>query len=294
MGTLGNYQFGCLGPEQRLAVALCDPKLAREKQAHSLVLTWMNGAFSAPVSVAWDACALLAPRWHGLDYLLVGVGGELLEIRADGSTRQSMLTPGVGGARRRLRGACLRGDKVWLAGTGFTVLEVDERLAVQNRSPAKADLTNLDAVGFEAVCAAEDGTVYCAGWDGELWSLGTRGWHRESIPTNLILTALSASPSNEIYAVGQAGIVIRGQIGKWEVLPQAIRENLWRCVWFEDTLYATSSQQLFMMENEELCSVELPGNPRSFFDLSARGTALLSTGADELLLLLPDRMLKLA
>ncbi len=66
-----------------------------------------------------------------------------------------------------------------------------------------------------------------------------------------------------MYAVGQAGTVLRRRLGKWESLPQAIREDLWSCVWFEDTLYASSYKQLFMLENDELCTVELPDRKRA-------------------------------
>jgi hypothetical protein len=228
-----------------------------------------------------------------VDCVAIGANGALAVLYGDGThrivERAFGLPTGVGAV---LRTAGLHQNGVWAVGTNYTCFELDQSLRAIDRSPTLPK-GHAPSVGFESVCSVGD-TLYCGGWNGEIWSIdNSHQWAQEATPTNMILSSLCASPDGTVHGVGQAGTLITGRAGQWTALPQAISENLWSCVWFEDTVYAASSQQLFALADQEFCTVELPNDPASFFHLSVCGPSLLSTGANDLLLLLPDRMLKL-
>ena len=172
------------------------------------------------------------------------------------------------------------------------VIELPSPATATDRSPAVPPVPGIEysPLTFEAISGLPERGVMCVGWGGEIWLLDHGKWMREDSPTNMILTCIVPSPSGQVYLLGQAGTVLVGQPGKWATLPQVIEENLWSATWFDGALHACSSQQLFVMDGDELCSVGLPENPETFYSLSVKDDAMLSTGARDVLLLLPDRM----
>jgi hypothetical protein len=292
MAAFGNPYIGCLLSDSQAVFAVSDEKLAQQKVDSTFLVRWKAGEFSPPLSLGWVVCALVRPDWPGVSCVAVGTRGEAAILYADGTHR---IEPHAFGAVRGqsaiLRGAGVYQNAIWAVGTNYTCIELEANLHATDRSPPRP-VGSTPSLGFEALCSFGS-TVYCAGWDGQIWTWTAGHWIQESTPTNTILSALCVSNDGLVHAVGQAGTLIIGRAGQWRAVPQAIDENLWSCVWFEDTVFAASSQQLFTLDNEEFCTVELPDSPPSYFHLSARDASLLSTGPNDLLLLLPDRMLKL-
>lgn len=292
MTSVGDLYLGCMGPNGTLAVATNEPSLARRKVEHTIALRWESGRFSPPFSVNWTACAIVSPEWPAVDFLYVGPRAELLLVDGKGQATETSLPEALKTRGQLIRNACVDGDRVWLVGSLGTLIEVSEDLTFRDCSVPESASKDSDLPHFECVCSDRAGTLYCGGYDGQLWSRRGEVWRREDSPTNLILTSMCTDGRGKVYAVGQTGTLVRGEQNQWERMPQVIQENLWSCVWFEGTVYASSFAQMFMLEGEELCTVELPDDPSTYGKLSERGDVLLSAGASDLLLLLPDRMIK--
>ncbi|MCW7541892.1 hypothetical protein OOT46_29265 [Aquabacterium sp. A7-Y] len=277
-------------------LALSDRQLVRDKVAHTLLLPWDQGRFGRSIAVNWNACALVAPAWPGVDFAVIGENGELLLVDPAGATRETSLRTLLPELRPgKIRSASVAGDSLWLVGGPGIVVEWQHPSRALDRSPAGGAGSNVtDLPVFETALAMPDGSLLCAGWDGEIWLLRDARWTRESSPTNLILSAAALAPDGTIYLVGQAGTLVKGRPGLWQVLPPTTEDNLWAALWFDGTLHACTSRQLMVLEDDELCTVGLPEDPDSFQSLSARKDILLTTGAHDVLLLLPDRMVRIA
>jgi hypothetical protein len=292
LNALGDFYLGGLGPGGRMVLAMSSREIAARKVPHTLLMWIEHGAVKPPTSINWTAVAIVPAPWPQVDFAVIGAHGELLLLDASGGTRESSVARLLPSAQMmEVRSAATAHGSMWLVGGPGKVIEMPRSDVALDRSPPASTKPPGDSpLVFEAAAGLPGSRLLCTGWDGEIWVYERGRWAREESPTNLILTCIVPTPNGDAYLLGQAGSVLQGQPGRWSVLPQMIEENLWSAVWFDNTVHASSSQQLFVMDGNELCSVGLPEMPDSFHSLSVRGDAMLSTGAHDVLLLLPDRM----
>lgn len=293
--SVGNFVRGCLGREGRLLLELSDRNLAQQKTPHSFFLTWDNGRLSKPMRALWSTAAVVYTGWPDAEFVAIGTFGQLLHLRRDGSmTESTLFRPGRIVQRGPLRGAACIGGALYCVGAAHQALRVAPDWSVIDISiPPQLTRAQPDSVGLEAVQGFAPEEIYAAGWEGEIWLYDGQRWQRVGGPTNVILTAIVCAPDDHVYVVGQQGTVLMGRRDQWTPILSPIEENLWSAAWFFDALHASSSQQLFTLDQGKMRSVELPDQTKTFFWLDSNPKAMLSVGADDVLLLLKDRVLKI-
>ena len=132
------------------------------------------------------------------------------------------------------------------------------------------------------------------GWDGEIWRFDGKNWKRVASPVNSILSSVLCAPDGNVYIVGQRGTLLRGRDDKWEVLDtDPISEDIWSVQWYQEAVFASSMQQLFIVEDNELHSIELPEEVDTFHWLSSTQDHMLSVGGEDVLLLGPDDLTRI-
>lgn len=139
--------------------------------------------------------------------------------------------------------------------------------------------------GFEAIHGIDEDHVYAVGWNGEIWHFNGAQWTQCSSPSNLILTGVVVTDDATAYACGQYGTLLKTVNGEWQVIDQKITtSNFWGITWFNDELYVSSMDGVFVLRENELEPVDFGDvEPESFYGLSNADGLLWSVGEKEIL-----------
>jgi hypothetical protein len=151
--------------------------------------------------------------------------------------------------------------------------------------PGAADRAFCSVDGFT------DTDIYAGGWEGEIWSYDGRDWSRRETPTNLALYSVRCAGDDQVYAVGQRGLILRGRGNRWEsVEHQATEEDFWACEWFQDRLFVATTHSLYELRGSDLLPVDFGATrlPGTCYHLSAGDGAMWSIGALDLMQLDQD------
>lgn len=290
-----SFRRGCLGKDGRILLLLVNDELAQEGSPHTGVVLWDNGRFRPVVTTAWTACAAVFLDWPDAEFAVVGEQGQLLRVRADGSTAEEMLPASASSQPCIWKGAAAIDGRLFAAGIGFCCAMVgpdDER---RDLSPQRfGTVTEGQGLGFESLDGTTATDIVAVGWDGAIWCFDGNQWEIQDSPVNLILSDVIGLADGEFWACGQEGVVVRGRRGSWRALETGLSKNLWSLALYQDAIFAASTQELFRFdfEDDEPQSVGLDSDPRLFYWLDAkRGEVLLSTGAKNVVLVTPAREL---
>lgn len=207
-------------------------------------------------------------RWGGAGFSVEHVAADhaerltMREIRAIGQCAYA-----VGMGRRVFR---CNADGAW------------ESIDAGVRQEASDDTTS----GFNSIDGFSQQDIIAVGWDGDIWHFNGAGWQSLPSPTRLALNKVICMPDGYAYAVGQVGLILRGQAEHWEVIanPLTTRDFCSACH-FRGSLYALSSHGLFVLDGEHLREVELPA-----LTMSQRGRFSDVSATDEALWLVSDNM----
>jgi hypothetical protein len=112
--------------------------------------------------------------------------------------------------------------------------------------------------GFNSIDGFNASNIYAVGWDGEIWYYNGKKWKQIESPTNLALFRVVCSEDGNIYACGQKGLIIKGRQAKWEVIEQGeTDETFWGATWFKNSLYLSTSNGIFQLQNDKLSVVDI-------------------------------------
>lgn len=122
-----------------------------------------------------------------------------------------------------------------------------------------AVLTSGHGVSIDAVRGALDGSQICAiGRSGLFLYFDGYDWRKEDLPTNVNLNGVCVATDGKIHVVGDAGIVISGMLGQWNILDFDLGDCT-DVVEFHGVIYVgTRIQGLYKMSDNSLVPV-LPG-----------------------------------
>jgi hypothetical protein len=138
--------------------------------------------------------------------------------------------------------------------------------------------------GFEAIDGFSRNEIYAAGYKGEIWRYDGKKWAQIDSPTSLILTNLLCAGDGTVYACGQGGLLLQGRRDPWTVVKTATKQDLWGLAWYRDTLYASSTRQVFTLSKKGLSPVRFGDDiPRTAYHLSVGDGLLWSIGAKDVL-----------
>lgn len=218
----------------------------------------------------------------------------MLAIRRDGSTKHFNLWSETGmPARETIRLAHPIGDAIYVVGNNRQVIEINHEFSARDLSvPGSLIKGQSDIGGFEAIDGFSSSELYACGLGGKIWYFDGKRWIEIASPTTLFLSAIHCAPNGYVYAAGQDGTLLRGREREWEIIEHPVEEYLWALAWFRDELYACSMQNMFVLRDGEMCSLELPHSPTTFFTLDANDQALLSVGSNDVVLVRTDSVVK--
>jgi hypothetical protein len=287
------FRRGCLGNDGRILFLLVNDQLALDRVPHTSVVLWDNGRFKPVSTVAWTACAQVLVDWHDAEFVVVGEQGQQLKVRADGSAAEVGRLSASALAGMPLKAAVYLEQSVVVVGAGFSCFAVRDDGKLQDLSPSKFGVdTAAHGVGFEGVAGSTLNDLLAVGWDGAIWHFDGRRWNVESSPTNAILSDVIRLPDDEYWICGQMGTVLRGRVGNWRLLETGVQDNLWSLAFFENAVFASSTRQLFRFDLalDVPQVVGLDCDPATCYWVdSKQGNVLLSTGAKNVVLVLPER-----
>ncbi len=136
--------------------------------------------------------------------------------------------------------------------------------------------------GFRSIDGPSSQDIYAVGLDGEIWNCLAGVWQAVQSPTNVILEQVRLGGQGEVYAAGQAGVLLRGVRHAWSVIEQLqTEEDFWGLEWFNGALYVATGAEVFRLlpSESQLARVETGG--ASFARLRAGHAALWSFGPDD-------------
>lgn len=288
-----SFRRGCLGKNGRILFLLINDELARGNNPHTCVVMWNSGRFYPITTTGWTACSAVYLDWIEAEFVVVGENRQLLKIREDFSYVEETISLGDTGSAAVFRGASNINGNLAVAGTGLYcgVLSADN--AYRDISPRLfGQETEGAGLGFEAIDGLSLDNIVAVGWSGAIWCFDGKNWALQSSPTNLILSDVVCLPDGETWMCGQHGTVVRGRSGEWHALDTGLTQNLWSLTPYAQGILVACSVELFRFDkdSEAPLSIGFNGDPKSFYWLDSKNDdVLLSTGAKNVVLLVPDR-----
>jgi len=218
-----------------------------------------NGKDWSQTVVKWASVGLTSVLQPVPTIVVLGRDGEVLIGTSKGYREEQINDLGASPLRR----GPMRNIRA-ISGTVFAVgmaRQVYRRLGdntwARYEEGLPVDIPPLKVAGFNSIDGAAIDDIYSVGWGGEIWHHDGTLWLPEESPTNLALFDVLAISASKIYACGQAGTLLQGRSGLWEVVEfEGPRPTFRSMAWFQDKLYLADGQALFTLENGELSVVD--------------------------------------
>jgi hypothetical protein len=221
-------------------------------QANSLFTVFHQGQwYSYVTSPSWTAIAMAAVLDPDLGLWVVTAmsqAGELWELQP--RTRAERL----GQLKRRMGMTNLGAadDAIYACGMGRIAFRREHGGAAWTDVSAPWPSADEGVVGFMAIGGRNLSLVYAIGWKGEIWTLADRRWSREDSPTNANLNALAISADDEVFCVGDNGVMLRGRQGMWSLVDTGTDFNLQDVCIHGGQVFVATDFQVFRLEDEGL------------------------------------------
>ena len=253
----------------------------------SRVFVYDRGQWIPPVDLEWNArsCVvchdpaerLIAISEHG--YVVTLGGGEVV---VEQRIAPGDLTPGPLTEVR-----CITGGAAYAVGT-LRQAYVREQPGRWHRIDQTCRATGPDASlhAFRTIDGFSSSDIYAAGWEGEVWHYDGLTWSNQETPTNLALYRLCCAGDDQVYVVGQCGLILRGRGDRWDVIKhEATEEDIWSCEWFHDRLFVATTHLLYELQGNNLVPVDYgkKPSPRSCYHLSAADGVMWSIGSHDVM-----------
>ena len=175
-----------------------------------------GGLFGRPT-----ACVAIDP---GREYvLMIDPNGVLARFRPGDGTR-SRIRP----SDSRYNGRSIRfirniGGQLIAGGAGHTVHRADPNGVWSEVTTPEMEQTP-NPRGFEDAGGFSADELYCAGWNGAIWSCVGGVWAPVQSPTNLLLSAIESS-GERMFAAGKSGTIVVGRGDDWQLLDHQITDH---------------------------------------------------------------------
>ncbi|UYB52512.1 hypothetical protein OCJ37_00635 [Xanthomonas sp. AM6] len=225
------------------------------------------------------SAGICAIRGAAPEILTLGANGSVHRAAPDGQAYEDIVEekPSKHGLLRDIRAI---GGRVYATGVGRQVHSRKDRTWQRCDQGVVEDPTAANLSGFESIDGFGEDEIYAAGNQGEIWCRRQGAWQRSESPTKIVLENVLCAPDGVVYLSGQSGVVIRGRAGRWELVEHGLTEDtFWDMAWFNDRLWLSTTEALYMLQGSELARVET-GLPRdqTFRYLDANEQCLWSSG----------------
>lgn len=153
-------------------------------------------------------------------------------------------------------------------------------------------------IGFTDLAGWQNGDLCCVGWAGEIWTRRKDTWNNEHSPTNGNFNAVAIHPDGNAYAVGDAGVMVKGQAGAWEVVETGMDANLQDVCVHDGRVYACSDFNVFALTEDGLEALWEEGGESAATTclrlVPAAAQGLICVGSDDVLVMQGDAWTRLA
>jgi hypothetical protein len=232
-------------------------------------------------SVPWPALDMETLKLKDAGRIIAAIGpqGEYWELDDD-TVKERM---GVIAADAPTMRALARiDDVIYACGMGRRVyrrLAPGEWRAMGPNVPLPEGFT---VVGFEAMCGFSEKEIYAVGWLGEIWRFDQTRWSQIDSPVSATLHGVTCASDGIAYAVGAAGVMVRGRGDDWSVLDTQRTENLMDVAELDGTIYVATDFRILKLAGnvlvEETDFADPNDRPASCLHLLTGEDGLISMG----------------
>jgi hypothetical protein len=254
---------------------------------------WISNERISNFMIPWEAKDLGFSKFPEPHFVFVGPRGEVMVYTQSGHAEefidQSIQGPIGLGAIREVRRIDSHfyvvgmGRQVYIRETGAGPLEnanwKRKDLGVVVASP------NNEILGFNSIDGFSENDIYAVGWQGEIWHSDGEHWIQLSSPTNVKLEKVICGEDGYVYAVGQSGTLLKGNMENWEVVNHDVTaDQFWGAAWYRSRLWLSTSKALYsLLEGNLLEEVDFKlGESISCNHLAASSEVLWSIGPNHL------------
>jgi hypothetical protein len=252
---------------------------------HTVVFEWDRGNFIGK-ALDWSAISACIAKTPKEQLIAIGAQGEVYGCGQGEEFEENI----YGGSIYSDKSGSLREVRE-IAGKAYAIgmdRQVYRRDGRNNWSRFDNGLPSggKNVVGLESVDGFSSNDIYAVGWDGELWHFSGNRWGQIVSPTNLLLTRVLCAEDGNVYACGQAGLILRGRSSIWEVIEQdEVDDYIWDIEWFQGQLYLSTDQFLYHLVDDSLILVDFGEAeiPNTCYHLSTADGLLWSIGFKDLM-----------
>jgi hypothetical protein len=268
--------------------AVFNDELSREKHPHTRLFQRYQGNLGQ-VDLNWTASSLSVcgvPKHQFIaiseeGFVLVHGSGESIEEPEVDTALAQDEGPENRGPLREVRG--IAGGKAYAVGTARQAYRRDAPGRwVRIDQSAQGGTEKIWEKSFNSIDGFSETDIYAVGWDGEIWSYDGAAWSQIASPTNVALYRVRCAADGNVYACGQAGVLLRGRDRSWEVVDhRATEEDFWWLEYFNGKLYVCSMNSLYELDGDDLRTTDFGecAPPATCYCLSAADGLLWSVGA---------------
>lgn len=259
-----------------LYLALQDRKLFKRSVAHTRLAGIDASQVAAAMDLPWQAVGMCVVKKPSERLIVISGDGAVFTYVGGNEGTEQIAGP------RDLRACATIEGYAYACGMGRQVY-CREREGMWPAMHAPAG-TGDDVLGFEAIAGFSRRDLYAVGWQGEVWHFDGKKWSDSSSPVNVVLTGVSCADNGEVYACGQAGTLLRGRNGQWELIEtDGLTDDFWDVRWFAGRLYVASMTALYELQGDELVVVDFGADaPDSCYKLTDAEGVLWSIGQENI------------
>jgi len=138
--------------------------------------------------------------------------------------------------------------------------------------------------GFNSIDGLSESEMTAVGFEGEIWKCTNGKWKQLSSPTNVVLNRHIVVKEGLSFAVGQNGVLLRGDGDKWSQIDHGVTDDdLWGLTWFKGALYVASEDRVYKLSGDSLDPIDMKlGRNRTCSDLHSNDGVMWSFGPKHL------------
>lgn len=268
-------------------VVLSDDAVAQKKIPMSGIVQWVPDGWGDGGQTVWRTADVEMIRHPLIQMIAIGEYGAALLIGSGDRHEETIVTSNSSPAKRGpLRGVRSIENEILVVGMDRQVYRRAGHDSWENFDLGIPRNSDPKAVsGFEAVDGFSMSEIYAVGWDGEIWCCENGTWVAQASPANSVLVDVCCGGDGFVYACGRNGLLIKGKKGQWDIVDQgAFSEDLWNLAWYKDRLYASSMDNVFVLEDGELSPVYMgEDQAKTCYRLCTDDGIMLSVGAKDIM-----------
>lgn len=284
------YSFvsGVVENHNTIIVAAYIDAMAEAGEPDSRLMRWnrADGRWVA-FDLEWSATRVCVMGRRETLVLATGPSGRVV-VRDSTGIHEEVIDPSSDGPRLHgaIRDLRVIGEAAYACGMSRQVYRRERagRWARRDAGVLQAPSTE-DVRGFNSIHGVNESNIHAVGFGGEIWHLQGLEWRQVHSPTNVILNRVLAISEDLVFAVGQAGVLIRRVGATWELIEHdGTDEQFWDLEWFQGQLYIATHNEIFRLNLEdglESIDIDVDGEP-SCGSLHSRDGILFSVGAKHL------------